>query len=73
MDFEETTKVDIETELKAMAEGQCPLCRIGGTHIRTKKCYDIRFKKFYLKMEFCQNCNYLYDERKFEKCPMCKP
>ena len=63
------TKIDIGTEMKAMARGECLACRIGGTHSHNHACDNTPAKEF---MSKC-NMGHMFKTEWFEKCPLCFP
>jgi len=62
-------RIDIETELKAIDNGECAGCRIGFTHPISKACY-LQLKS-YKKMKHCTKCNEMYLTKAFKHCPVC--
>ena len=63
--------IDIETELKAIKNGECGSCRIGATHISTVECNATHQKRF--PMKHCEVCEIMYCSDWFKECPECKP
>lgn len=64
-------RIDIETELKAINEGQCGLCRTGCTHEVNSACNDLAFHKNYWSMYYCKKCGHLSAISHFKDCPVC--
>ena len=63
-------RIDIQTELQAINDGQCGSCRLGATHQPTEACY--KHTENYATMEHCGKCNYLYNKNEFAQCPVCE-
>ena len=65
-------RIDIDTELEAMSQGQCGACRTGGTHKRTEDCSKPEFKEHYAQMVYCVICEHLYNRAWNKTCPICE-
>ena len=61
-------KIDIEEEMKAIAEGQCGLCRLGATHVFTEAC-KLPFPAY--KNMKLEECGHAYSTIDFAECPFC--
>jgi hypothetical protein len=62
------TRIDIEEELAAIANGECAACRIHGTHKANPACHSTPANK---GMALCNQCGHYYSVRWFTGCPVC--
>ena len=63
------TRIDMDVEIEAIKRGECGMCRVTGTHIKSHSCENT---PAFEKMKVCKN-NHVYCKDWFTKCPICFP
>jgi len=62
--------IDIDTEIKAIENGECGMCRVGATHKDKIECNATHQKRF--DMKYCSKCEHMWCKNFFSECPICK-